>query len=519
MTLSRKSKGLIVGRSISEIVVRTSPERSLILGEILVTGGDENRYFLRVTDISYGFEPGDAGWAVSVAGSMMEMDETGRGFELFDRGRRNFELGRCMILGYTKDGRFKRAKTLPPLFSEVFIPEETDFDFIKDYAGDLAVGNLRSGEERLGLKVGMGKQYIPSHTGIFATTGMGKSNLMKTLAGSVMDGGDASLVIFDPHGEYIDGGEAHKRGLIHHNRAPSKLSIYSYRELSTRHNRLIIGHREIELEDIELLFDFSQAQIEAAHAARRRFGRDWLKVLDEWDSGDLMDELATGKFHEMTIAVLQRRAGQILQQDIFHKDETVSIIRKIISELKSGKSVLIDLSGLSGWRELLPAAVISRRVFEAYRDEFKNSESFKKLPNVSLVLEEAQRVLGQLSGSGENIFARICREGRKFKVGLTAITQQPKLINEEIISQFNTLFILGLADERDRNILRSSSRQDISELSKEIQMLQPGEALISSPQTPFAIPAAIDLFEDRIAVQKSIERSETEIPSADSDFF
>ena len=49
------------------------------------------------------------------------------------------------------------------------------------------------------------------------------------------------------------------------------------------------------------------------------------------------------------------------------------------------------------------------------------------------------------------MFPRLAREGRKFNVGLRAVTQQPKLIDAELLSQFNTYFVLGLADERDRN--------------------------------------------------------------------
>ncbi len=63
-----------------------------------------------------------------------------------------------------------------------------------------------------------------------------------------------------------------------------------------------------------------------------------------------------------------------------------------------------------------------------------------------------------------NVFPRVAREGRKFKVGLCAVTQQPKLLDGELLSQFNTFFILGLADEKDRTILRSSSKQDIAAL-------------------------------------------------------
>jgi DNA helicase HerA-like ATPase len=92
----------------------------------------------------------------------------------------------------------------------------------------------------------------------------------------------------------------------------------------------------------------------------------------------------------------------------------------------------------------------------------------------------------------------VAREGRKFNVGICAITQQPKLLDDELLSQFNTFFILGLADEKDRSILRSSAKQDISALGKEIQTLMPGECLIAGVAAPFAIPAKVDLYEDHV---------------------
>ena len=98
-----------------------------------------------------------------------------------------------------------------------------------------------------------------------------------------------------------------------------------------------------------------------------------------------------------------------------------------------------------------------------------------------------------------NVFPRVAREGRKFKVGLCAITQQPKLLDDELLSQFNTFFVLGLADEKDRNILRGSSKQDISALGPEIQTLMPGECLMANLAAPFAIPAKIHLWARRRA--------------------
>jgi DNA helicase HerA-like ATPase len=145
-------------------------------------------------------------------------------------------------------------------------------------------------------------------------------------------------------------------------------------------------------------------------------------------------------------------------------------------------------------------------MFERNKQLFADPDEFKKLPDMLITMEEAQRVLGTIAPGGRgNIFATIAREGRKFKTGLCAISQQPKLIDEEIISQFNTLFVLGLADRADRNVLRDSAKQDITQLSNEIQMLMPGEALITSPFTPFAIPVKIHLYEEYL---KSLAQSQ-----------
>ena len=90
----------------------------------------------------------------------------------------------------------------------------------------------------------------------------------------------------------------------------------------------------------------------------------------------------------------------------------------------------------------------------------------------------------------------MAREGRKFGVGLLAVTQQPKLLDDELLSQFNTFFVLGLADEKDRNILRSSAKQDLRPSVPEVQTLMPGECLLVNLVAPFAVPAAIFLYDD-----------------------
>jgi DNA helicase HerA-like ATPase len=190
----------------------------------------------------------------------------------------------------------------------------------------------------------------------------------------------------------------------------------------------------------------------------------------------------------------------------------------VITDLKSGKLVLVDTSNMSEQEELLVSTVLARAVFSNNNRAYQDPAKFKQLLPTVIVMEEAQRVLSQKGKSDINIFAQISREGRKFKTGLCAITQQPKLIDEELLSQFNTLFILGLADERDRNIVKSSAKQDISDLGTEIQMLEAGEALITSPQSPFAIPAKIHLYEEWLKSRASGEKKFEKV-KVDEEFF
>ena len=69
--------------------------------------------------------------------------------------------------------------------------------------GDLPVGHLRSGETVVDFQVGIPGRSLASHIGIFATTGMGKSNLLQVLCAGVMAAnGRYGLLVIDPHGEH-----------------------------------------------------------------------------------------------------------------------------------------------------------------------------------------------------------------------------------------------------------------------------------------------------------------------------
>ncbi len=230
-------RGRLFGRNVLEGVFRAAPDEDLFIGELLVGVDDATgrRYLFRIVDVTYGSEHREPGWAERVAGTLLADDargETGL-HPLHEQARRTYRVADCRCLGYLVPpgpgtgvrSVFRKPKSLPSQFSAVVAPSAQDFAFLAERMGDLPVGKLRSGETVVDFAVGIPGSSLATHIGIFATTGMGKSNLMQVLAGGVMRAnGRYGLLLIDPHGEY-------RTALARHPWAETSLRVYANRAL------------------------------------------------------------------------------------------------------------------------------------------------------------------------------------------------------------------------------------------------------------------------------------------------
>ncbi|HUP86702.1 MAG TPA: ATP-binding protein [Acidimicrobiales bacterium] len=496
-------KGRLFGKNVLEGEFRAAPDEDLFLGELLVGVDDATgrRYLFRIVDVTYGTEHREPGWAERVAGTLLADDarDDPGAHPLYESARRTYRVAKCRCLGYvTPDGRdFRKPKSLPTQFSRVIAPETADFDFLRGRMGDLPVGRLRSGESEVDFTVGIPGASLATHVGIFATTGMGKSNLMQVLAGGVLQSqGRYGLLLVDPHGEY-------RTSLALHPWAADRLRTYAARRLPNT-STLRVSLAELSVDDLRTAYEWTRPQEEALFELERFYGSTagaglaWLLPFSQLDDLAPFREIdLNGRVALNTLQVVHRRARRIVELECISPDANLSVGGAIVRDLIEGKVVLVDVSGLGSTEEVLVASFLARRVMDEWSGAYLDDpDRHERMPVVAVVLEEAQRVLSSNRDRESNVFPRVAREGRKFKVGLCAITQQPKLLDDELLSQFNTFFILGLADEKDRNILRGSSKQDISALGPEIQTLMPGECLIANLAAPFAIPAKVDLWAD-----------------------
>ncbi len=477
----------IVSKNVSEyhfIVPFNLPEDDLVeVGQIFSIKDRGLTYLARVLNIEHSSNY-DGHW-----------DTTIKGTDFFDSDQ-IFNRVMAEPLGcVNKYGEFKKTRTLPTKFSPVARAEREEFNFLSQAMGDIEVGYLRNGSQLVeNIPVALHSKDMDHHMGVFATTGGGKSNFMKVFAASCMRlymRGEAKfgLLIVDPHGEYLKGKDLNK-GLSHLSRYRDGLACYS----TDRQNasdpgveELAISEGEIFPEDIALLYEWSSPQREALEAISRIFDpRSWLEDIQTPEG---MLRMVQEGFRDSTVKVLVRRIKTELDKNRYIKIR--SSLANILANLKKGKVVLVDIPRMTDRSELFLLSVIARYTLDEYKKDLAKGESRKKC---LITIEEAQRVLG--AGSNTARFESIAREGRKFGVGLCAITQQPKLIDKQLLSQFNTLVVMGLGDRNDRRQLEESAKQDLSSLDIEIQTLEKGEAVVSTLSIPFPVPARIHRYED-----------------------
>ncbi len=512
--------GQIVYGDFSRITIRVKNDKKIEIGEILSVKDRKTskKYLYKVVDLKYSSELSKEALEM-ISGLNLENEDI-EGVIKNEKSR-NYIIAELIPL-LKLEKKPSHTKEMPSILSNVYRVREKDFSFIKPIEKGLYFGNIRSGSRVLEIPIELDSEKVLNHhIFISATTGRGKSNFLKNLLWNSLYLDNTSFIIFDPHDEYYGRKET---ALKDHPYSKENLIYYSTSPLIETNNRSLIFNIEtIKPWHFAGILNFSEPQREVMEAYYTQYGDEWiLKLLKR---SPLPKEV---RFHEMSIDVVMRKLRHTLSiyriagsglskpekqtehehdsefeyRGIFKKNSGKSTIKDIIKHVIDGKKIIIDTSSLPNDVEILISSIISTEIFSRYKKEKTlRQEGLIKynLPNVSIVLEEAPRVLGKdIISKGGNIFSTIAREGRKFKVGLVAITQLPSLIPKDILANLNTKIILGLEMAQERQALINSSSQDLTHDEKSISSLDKGEAIISSIFSMFAIPVKIPYFIDYI---------------------
>jgi DNA helicase HerA-like ATPase len=504
------SKFRLIGTSVLVYRFIVPHDARLFVGDILKITDQRKEYtfFAKVTDLFHESNFADDRW-----------DTRPYSDHFYGLGEDVFLGVEAIPLGYVdRSGDFHRPRTIPTKFSPVQEPGSGDFAFLTRVMGDIEVGAMRTGQDVLQeVPVRIPSRILPQHMGVFATTGMGKSNFMKVFSASSMKTRKFGLLIVDPHGEYLKGGPSSQSGLIHYQAGREGLSVFSIREEKERKkygmNRLWLEFDDFRMADLAILYEISGPQSEMIEALGDFRGSEvihfFLQVDAETFDGNTYRTLE-GKDREIAYRIrtslsgplraLKRKVENLVQGNRGFFREGVSSFQEILRSLHENRVVLIDIPRMGERSELFILSMITRKIMEHHQEKAKQfgiEDQEETFPQVLIAIEEAQRVLGA-GREGTQIFRECAMEGRKFGVGLCVITQQPKNIDPRILAQINTFIVMGLGDKHDRDMIASSAKQDLSRMDTEIQTLDRGEAIISTIGIPFPVSTRIHHFDEYI---------------------
>jgi hypothetical protein len=382
-------------------------------------------------------------------------------------------------------------------------------------------------------------------TMVFAQSGFGKTNLMKVLIHNSFKDKTTGKLIFDLNGEYFLKSQTQRTygfGDIDDASIKDNLVVYSDKPIPKIYkDRFTFGGKV----KINFSQDFTVNDILQNSAGITNAGRNFLEYVDSLPNIDDVRKFLSMIFNESDHSKVRQFAYQKFASYFESakkkaKDESTSdeldvstanksmlgaVIRQIksyasihdnasklietaLKHLKDKRTVIIDLSLKDNQESSLISTVLVKKLFENNKAEFtkiegEESELFEKPSGVikaTIFVEEAQNVLSdEFVKTNSNPFVRIAKEGRKFGLGLVAITQRPSAISEEIRSQAENFFVMHMGNSKDIKALVDSNINYDGVISKFIQSETiSGNLYMVSAKQSFAIPLRVMWFEKMV---------------------
>jgi DNA helicase HerA-like ATPase len=355
-------------------------------------------------------------------------------------------------------------------------------------------------------------------TMVFAQSGFGKTNLMKVLLYHAIGDRSFGKLIFDLNGEYVLNSEKTiGLGGINEGSIRENLVVYTdksipedYRGHFTDGGRVSLNmHVHLSVGDI-LNFGpgFSEVMKSFLLYLDEEGVNDFVTNIDEYVASPALlhqnypdfwaepkGKDGEDKSARKTIAAIRKRIRHLIDEGGVHSSSS-TLVEDVFHYLKAGKTVVIDLSLKDNADASIISTILVRKLFEHNKAEFTSNKPDAVIESVIFV-EEAQNVLSdELVRTNANPFVRCAKEGRKFGLGLTAITQRPSAISDEIRTQAENFFAFHMGNSDDIRALVKSNINYDGVISTFIQRETiPGNLYMVTSDRAFVVPIRVHEFE------------------------
>ena len=441
-------------------------------------------------------------------------------------------IGRLELVGY-KDAATGRIRMPRRPLDPGATVEPVDFHFLSEFyefneATSLHLGNLIGydrGENIVPVYLDV-TNLVTEHVAVLAMTGSGKSYTVGRIIERLVALHNATVVVFDPHGEYgkaLAGGKLQfndisgiedsrdARSLAEIQKMLTKLTAagagviaYTPQDASFQHKyagenvELALQFDKFEMDDLsEVLPGLTEPQQRVLDVAIRYWRqvekeprdinrlRDLLgDGLSEIQSWDQLTDAEANALSGRSAAVASMKLRRVLMEaKAFYNRSLPSPtdVHRMVGRRgdRKGRLIVVDLQGLSDTAKQIVTALVSSEILRAA------SSKTDPLRPVFIVYEEGHTFAPANGGAiSLRVIKKVAGEGRKFGVGFAIVSQRPSKLDPDVTSQCNTIIAMRLKNPDDqRFILRVSdmfSKADVDELPG----LSTGEAFVSGRSIP-----------------------------------
>lgn len=328
------------------------------------------------------------------------------------------------------------------------------------------------------------KDVVSTHLAVLASTGAGKSYTASVLIEELMmPHNRAAVLIVDPHGEYHTLTELHKHPAFKGSDgyAP-EVKIFTPEKIKVRMSSLT------EADITYLLPEMTEKMKSILSPAYRAVVNAHPNGM--WGYKDLENEIMAQKYEDekgkgggnsSTIDALEWRLKRRFEQSrTFSDHEHIEL-----SEMfRPGQCTVLQLSDIEENEQQVIVGTLLRRINKARVSTERGQahagdESFLPYP-VFVLLEESHRYApAGTQVVSTNILKTILSEGRKFGVGIGLITQRPGKLDQDVLSQCMTQFIMRIVNPIDQQTIASSVEGAGRRLLDELPALTKGQVIVS----------------------------------------
>ena len=449
--------GFVIGESRPNVVTGQT-SRPLSVGEYVIIDS-ANGKLLGLVEKSF--------VSSAALADVRNFDEALESKEIADINTRDKSFkSKITILGYLEQLQNGRAivPAVPPLpGTRILEATKQDLGVIFDPDNNewVKIGSLLRNSS-IDTKINVNK-IVSRHLGILAMTGMGKSNLVSLLAKQIAKL-NGTLIIFDYHNDYFD------------------LNIPKINVIDAKINpRLLDATTLADVIEIRENADIQRRILRLAFTQQIKEAKQFWASLDEQvaligENPERKDDRHSAERVQDKIDDALHRFADILDPDVMDplgliKEGRVNVLN--ISEL-SEKQANVALAYYL--QELLNDKKISTLAKSA---KTKLREHYRFESPIFVIIEEAHVFIPKGEDTHTKYWAsKIAREGRKFGVGLCVVSQRPRNIDSNVLSQMGSLAIMKIVQEDDQQQISSASESISKDLIQQLTSLNVGDAVL-----------------------------------------